>query len=180
MPNLTPEIGVIFDREETLTYPVKEGDITVKLGIDVINGESRLFANFENEVNQNNFLEFVDKGDEGLVAVQLATNGGLATHFCQFEPELTEALPHEDTPEGDYSHRIVGVSQLGYKNDIRLPLIDANDKIRAGDKLEVDDPKKGLNKSSFTEFTCTALESKESNTGGTILVELSGPIRVKT
>ena len=178
MPNLTPEIGEIFDREETVTYPVLEGDITVQLGIDVVTGMPRLFADFEKEVTQNNFLELTKKED-GLAAVQLASAGGVATHFNQYVPELSEALPREDAADGDYARRIVGASLLGFKANIALPLSDTNAKINAGDKLEVADPAGGLDKSSATTNVCTAVESKNANSGGVILVDLSGPIRVK-
>jgi hypothetical protein len=179
MPNLTSEIGDIFDREETRTYPVKEGDLTVETGIDVVNGMPRVYASFEDEVTQNNFLELVDAGGE-LVAVQLASAGGLATHFNQYIPELDQSLPIKDTSDGDYPRRFVGASQLGYKPEIALPLADDNSKITAGDKLEVKDPKEGLDKTSATTNVCIAMEPKLANSGGVILVELRGPIKVKT
>lgn len=174
MMNLKNKIGTIFEKKDVKTYEVIEGDFTTQKVVNVRNGETIIGGIFENQVDEECFLAY---GSEDL-SVTLAPAGGLATHFNQYEPELQINLPTENVVDGDYTRRIVGAAQLKL-DEKPLPLDPDNVAIKSGDRLEVKNPKTGLDKSSATNNTAVALETVGAKTGGYILVSIEGPIRVK-
>lgn len=175
MADLGYKTGVIFPREDTKTYELLEGDFTVQTGINVRNGEKTSIGLFSKQVDEENFLVY---GAEEL-SMELAPEGGVATHFNQFEPELQKALPTENKTNGNYTRRIVGASRL-VPTEVHLPLASDNVEISVGNNLEIKGAKLGLDKSTATTNVARALESKKANSGGYILVSIDGGIRVKT
>lgn len=168
------KIGTFYEKDEMKTFDVEEGNITVTKGINVINGQIVLVANFENEVNEENFLMI------GTKERSLKLASGIATHINMYEPEIDGSLPKENTNNGDYTPRFVGAAKLTSGEHL-LPLDPNNSEIKAGDKLEVKDPKTGLDKSVATTNTATALDDVGAGVGGYILVDVNdGGIKVKS
>lgn len=171
---LTNKTGVIFPKEITKTRELDEGDYEVTIGYDILTGMPRMNGTWTKQVDEENFLKLV--GDN-LYALPEA--GDIATGYCQYYPETKAGLPNEDRSNGNYTRRHVGVSGLVPTPEVPLPLSPDNAAIKAGDRLEIKDPKKGLDKSAATNNTCVALQDVPADTGGYILVELEGGIRVK-
>lgn len=171
---LTNEIGVIFPKDITVTRELDEGDYEISIGYDILNGMPRMYGTWTKQVDQNNFLKL--SGDN---TCKLPDPGEIATGFNQYAPEPKSGLPNEDRTNGNYTPRHVGVSQLVPMGEVLLPLDPENIAIKAGDRLEIKDPKTGLDKSAATNNTCVAVQDVPAATGGYILVELEGGIRVK-
>lgn len=171
---LNNKTGVIFPKDITKTYEVDEGDYKINIGYDILTGMPRLYGTFTNQVDQENFLKI-----SGDATVTLPEDEEIATHYNQYNPEDKAGLPNEDRINGEYTPRHVGASSLVPMAEVPLPLIKDNVAIKAGDKLEIRDPKRGLDKSQATNNTCTAVQDVPANTGGYILVKIDGSIRVK-
>lgn len=173
------EIGTFFTEDETKTYEVIEGNITIDNGLDLRNGVRKDFMKFANEVKDNTFLEFSKEE----LSMQPVSAGGEATHICAYEPEFPAGfMPKEAMADGTYTRRIVGCSGFRDGREYRLPLNPKNIEIKAGDALELIDAYTGLDKSTKTSTTVRALENVPANAGQELIyVYLSEPkIPVKT
>ncbi len=169
------KVGTYFAPEETKTYAVVEGDITVASGISVLTGKRDNYLVFENEVVPETFLEFAGVVDEkyGLQCMQPAETA--ATHICMYSPEWEGGFrPTEAADDGEYDRRQVGCSELYANHEYRLPLSATNAAISVNDYLELTSATGGLDKAASTS-TCIALEAKAANEGGEIFVRLTEP-----
>lgn len=171
---LNNKTGAIFPKDITKTYEVDEEDYKINIGYDILSGMPRLFGTFTKQVDQENFLKI-----SGDATVTLPEDGDVATHYNQYNPEPKVGLPNEDRDSGEYTPRHVGASSLVPMAEVPLPLVKNNKEIKAGDRLEIRDPKKGLDKSQATIDTCVAVQDVSANTGGYVLVKIEGSIRVK-
>lgn len=169
------KIGTFYSKEEMKTYDVEEGAVTITKGLSRPHGDPVEVATFENQVDEENFLIRGTKER----SLKLAEAGEVATHINMYDPEFTGAVPSEDAIEGAYEPRFVAAAKLKSGEQL-MPLAPDNVEIKAGDKLEIKDPKKGLDKSAATTNVATSWDDVPANTGGYILVELDGPVRVKS
>lgn len=169
------KIGTYFSPEETKTYAVVEGDISIATGISVLTGKRDEYLAFENEVIPETFLEFAGVVDEkyGLQCMQPAETE--ATHICMYDPEWEGGFrPTEAVEDGDYDRRQVACSELYANKEYRLPLSATNKAISVNDELELVSATGGLDKASSTTGVF-ALEAKAANEGGEIFVRLAEP-----
>ena len=159
-------IGTFFEKEEGRTYECSEGDITVADGYSCINGAKQKFFNFEAPIKAECFLEF-DLTDD------LCVKGAetLATHMTMYEAEFpTGAFPQEDISDGSYK-RFVTAFKLK-KGELQLPLADNNSAIAVGDFLAITTYDDGVDKYTGESEFVQALESKNANEGGYIIVNM--------
>jgi hypothetical protein len=168
------KIGTFYNKEEMKTYEVEEGEITVIKALSRPHGDPVVVVIFESQVDEENFLIQGTKER----SLKLAEAGEVATHINMYDPEVSGSLPAEDALEGEYEPRFVAAAKLKSGEQL-MPLAPDNVEIKAGDKLEIKDPKKGLDKTLETTNVATSWEDIPANTGGYILVELDGPIQVK-
>lgn len=169
------KIGTYFSPEETKTYAVVEGDITIASGISTLTGKRDNYIVFENEVVPETFLEFAGVVDSkyGLQCMKPAETA--ATHICMYEPEFEGGFrPTTSVADGSYERRQVGASELYANKEYILPLSATNSAIDVNDNLELVSATGGLDKAASTT-TCIALESKAANEGGEIFVRLTEP-----
>ncbi len=168
------KIGTFFEESEVKTYEVEEGPMTYRKGINPNNGLPNEQVTFEKQVDEENFLV----QGTGERSMKLAEAGGIATHFNPYDPEVNGSLPKANAAAGAYPKRYVGAAKLTSR-ELQLPLAPDNVEIKAGDKLEIKDPKKGLDKSAATTNVVTSFDNIPANTGGYVTVDCDGPIRVK-
>lgn len=169
------KIGTFYSKEEMKTYDVEEGALTVSKALSRPHGDPIVVINLAAQVDEENFL--VQGTSER--SLKLAPAGGVATHINMYAPEVSGVLPTENAAAGAYEPRFVAAAKLKSGEQL-MPLAPDNVEIKAGDKLEIKDPKKGLDKSAATTNVATSWDDIPANTGGYILVELDGPVRVKS
>lgn len=168
------KIGTFYKKEDVKTYETEEGDVTIVRGPSRPHGDIREIAVYSEQIDEENFL----MQGEGERAVKLAAAEGVATHFNMYDPEVQGMVPKEDAVFGEYDNRFVGAVKLK-SGEQKLPLSPTNQAISPGDKLEVVDPKLGLDKSEEETLVVTSWDEIPENTGGYILVDVpEGGIRV--
>ena len=159
-------IGTFFEKEEGRTYECNEGDISVDSGYSCINGAKQQFFKFEAPILAESFLEF-DLTDD--LCVKGAES--LATHMTQYEAEFPSgAFPQEAITDGSYK-RFVTAFKLR-KGEMQLPLADNNSAIAVGDFLAITTYDDGVDKYTGESEFVQALESKQANEGGYIIVNM--------
>lgn len=168
------KIGTFYSKEEMKTYDVEEGAVIITKGLSRPHGDPVETATFENQVDEENFL--IPGTNER--SIKLAAAGEIATHINMYDPEFSGKVPTESAAAGEYEPRFVAAAKLKSGEQL-MPLASDNVEIKAGDKLEIKDPKLGLDKTLETTDVAISWDDVPANTGGYILAEVSGPIRVK-
>ena len=159
-------IGTFFEKEEGRTYECNEGNISVDNGYSCINGAKQKFFKFASPILAESFLEFDLTEDLTVKGAET-----VATHMTQYEAEYPSgAFPQENITDGSY-RRFVTAFKLK-KGEMQLPLADNNSAIVVGDYLAIVDYKDGVDKYTGESHFVQALESKQANEGGYIIVNM--------